>query len=319
MRFGISTLTRELYTNREAYLKVAGAAERAGFDFISVNDHLIVPATLDSAYPYTQGGVWSASEHGHCFDQLVTLAFIAGCTEKLRLLTSVMVVPHRPAIATAKMLATIDVLSNGRLILGVGAGWMQEEFKLLGAPFEDRGRATDEYIEAFKELWTKERPSYSGKYVSFSDLIFAPKPVQEPHPPIWVGGESAAALRRTVKLGDAWYPGNNNQQKPMDTSARLAIGVAELRTLAKKSGRDPNSIGIALISQAPFEWSQQTIQDGTARRMFTGTSAQMADDAVALQGVGVGDVALRLGGSSLSASLEQIERFGKEVIARVQA
>lgn len=319
MRFGISTLSRGLYTSREAFLKVAQAAERAGFDFMSANDHLIVPAKLGSAYPYTQGGVWSASEHGHCFDQLATLAFIAGCTEKLRLLTSVMVVPHRPVIQTAKMLSTIDVLSNGRLILGVGAGWMQEEFKLLGAPFEDRGRATDEYIEAFKELWTKDRPSYKGKHVNFSDLIFAPKPIQKPHPPIWVGGESPAALRRTVKLGDAWYPGNNNQQKPMDTPARLAKGIAELRALSERSGRDPKSIGIALIAQSPFEWTEQKVQDGSTRRMFTGSSAQMAEDAVALTKVGVGDVALRAGGETLAESLERIDRFGREVIAKAKA
>ena len=318
MRFGISTLSRGIYTSREAFQKVAQAAEKAGFDFLSANDHIIVPAKLGSAYPYTQGGVWSASEHGHCFDQLATLAFVAGCTETLRLLTSVMVVPHRPVIQTAKMLATIDVLSNGRLILGVGAGWMEEEFKLLGAPFEDRGRATDEYIEAFKELWTKERPSYKGQHVDFDNLIFAPKPIQKPHPPIWVGGESPAAMRRTVKLGDAWYPGNNNQLKPLDTPARLAAGIAELHKLAEKSKRDPKTLGVTLIAQAPYGWTAETVQDGSARRMFTGSSSEMAADAVALAGIGVTDVALRLGGATLAEAIERTERFGAEVIAKAR-
>ena len=318
MRFGISTLSRGIYTSREAFQKVAQAAEKAGFDFLSANDHIIVPAKLGSAYPYTQGGVWSASEHGHCFDQLATLAFVAGCTETLRLLTSVMVVPHRPVIQTAKMLATIDVLSNGRLILGVGAGWMEEEFKLLGAPFEDRGRATDEYIEAFKELWTKERPSYKGQHVDFDNLIFAPKPIQKPHPPIWVGGESPAAMRRTVKLGDAWYPGNNNQLKPLDTPARLAAGIAELHKLAEKSKRDPKTLGVTLIAQAPYGWTAETVQDGSARRMFTGNSSEMAADAVALAGIGVTDVALRLGGATLAEAIERTERFGAEVIAKAR-
>ena len=319
MQFGISTLSRGLMTNRAAYMAVAQAAERAGFAFMSVNDHIIVPAKLGSAYPYTQGGVWSASEHGHCFDQLAAIAFLAGCTTHLKLLTSVMVVPHRPVIQTAKMLATIDVLSKGRLILGVGAGWMEEEFKLLGAPFADRGAATDEYLEAFKQLWTADRPSYSGKHVTFDNLIFAPRPIQPGGPPIWVGGESAAALKRTVKLGTGWYPGNNNQQSPMDTPARLKSGIARLHKVANEAGRDPKSIDIGLIVQSPFDWQRQDTQDKSARRMFTGTSADMRGDATAMAEAGVGHVALRLDGATVSEALARIERFGAEVIQKSPA
>ncbi len=314
MHYGISTLSRGLFTSREVFMAVAQAAERAGFAFMSVNDHIIVPGNLGSAYPYTVGGVWSASEHGHCFDQLAALAFIAGCTSRLRLLTSVMVVPYRPVIQTAKMLSTIDVLSNGRLILGVGAGWMEEDFRLLGAPFKERGAATDEYIEAYKELWTAERPAYKGKHVDFADVIFAPKPIQKPNPPVWVGGEGAAAMRRTVKLGDGWYPGNNNQKSPFDTPGRLKGGIATLGQVAEKAGRDPASIDIGLIVQGPFEWAAQRTQDGTARRMFTGSSADMREDGAALAGVGVGHVALRLGGETIAEAVGRIERFGAEVI-----
>lgn len=314
MKFGISTLTRGLCTSRQAYQAVARAAERAGFDFMSVNDHVIVPTELDSAYPYTPGGTWSAAGHGHCFDVITTLAFLAGVTEKLRLLSSVMVVPHRPPILTAKMLATLDVLSEGRLILGVGAGWMQEEFRLLGAPFEDRGRATDEYIEAFKSLWTSDKPAYAGKHVNFSGLVFAPQPVQKPHPPIWVGGESPAALRRTAKLADAWYPGNNNQTKPMDTPARLANGIGDLRRAVEAARRAPDAVGVALIVQSPFDWTPQKILDGSARRMFTGSAADMKADAAALGQVGVGHVNIRLDAPSVAAAVEKIERFGAEVI-----
>jgi probable F420-dependent oxidoreductase len=318
IEFGLSTLSRGVLVSREAYAAVAQAAERAGFGFLSVNDHIIVPAKLGSAYPYTQGGAWAAAEHGHCFDQLATLAFLAGSTSKLRLLTSVMVVPHRPAISTAKMLATIDVLSGGRLIVGVGSGWMKEEFDLLGASFEERGAATDEYIEAFKALWTEERPAYRGKHVAFADVIFEPKPIQKPHPPIWVGGESPAALRRTVKLGDVWYPGNNSQTKPLDTPDRLRAAITGLGQLAATAGRDPASIAVSLIVQNPFEWTAQKIQDGSARRLFTGTSAEMATDADALSRVGVRHIALRLGGSSVSEAVERIDRFSREVIAKVR-
>ena len=317
MNFGLSTLTRGVFTTRENYVAVAKAAERAGFDFLSVSDHLIVPESFKSLYPYAQGGVFGAAEHGHCFDQLATIAFLSGCTERLRLLTSVLVVPHRPPMLTAKMLATIDVLSNGRLIVGAGAGWMREEFALLGAPFEDRGQATDEYLEAFLELWTKDQPSYKGKHVSFSDVLFYPKPKQKPHPPIWIGGESGPAMRRAVKFGDAWYPGSNSQTKPLDTPSRLAIGVADLKRASEAAGRDPATIDLALLVQTHFEWVPRKVQDGSARRMFTGSSADMAADAAALSALGTRHVALRLGGDTVEESIERIERFGAEVIAKL--
>jgi probable F420-dependent oxidoreductase len=314
MKFGLSTVTRGIFTTRENYMAVAKAAERAGFDFLSVSDHLIVPGTLRSRYPYTQDGAFGAAEHGHCFDQLATIAFLAGCTERLRLLTSVLVVPHRPVMLTAKMLATIDVLSKGRLIVGAGAGWMKEEFGLLGVPFEDRGSVTDEALAAFRELWTKDSPAYNGKHVAFSDVLFYPKPLQKPHPPIWVGGESPAALRRTIKFADAWYPGNDSQTRPLDTPARLAAGVADLRRACEAAGRDPATLGLALLVQDFFEWSSQKTLDGSARRLFTGTSADMAADAAALSQIGFTHVALRLGGSSVEEAVARIERFGAEVL-----
>jgi probable F420-dependent oxidoreductase len=316
MKFGLSTLTRGLLTTREAYQAIAKAAEGAGFDFLSVSDHVVVPATLKSAYPYAVGGVFGAAEHGHCLDQLATIAFLAGSTERLRLLTSVLVVPHRPALLAAKLLATIDVLSNGRLIMGAGAGWMKEEFALLNLPFEARGSVTDEYLEAFRELWTKDRPVYSGKHVRFAELLFYPKPLQRPHPPIWIGGESPAARRRAIKFADAWYPGNNNQRRPLDTPTRLAAAVAALRAECEQAGRDPGQIGISLLVQDPFQWSAQKTQDGSGRRLFTGASSEMIADAGELAAIGVGHVAVRLGGQSIADAVGRIERFGAEVIAK---
>lgn len=317
MKFGLSTLTRGLLTTREAYQAVAKAAEGAGFDFLSVSDHIVVPAELKSAYPYAAGGLFGAAEHGHCLDQLATIAFLAGSTERLRLLTSVLVVPHRPAILAAKLLATIDVLSKGRLIVGAGAGWMREEFALLDLPFEARGSVTDEYLEAFRELWTKDRPVYSGKHVRFADLLFYPKPLQQPHPPIWIGGESPAALKRAIRLADAWYPGNNNQRRPLDTPARLAAAIAALRVDCEQAGRDPGQLGISLLVQDPFEWSAHKTQDGSGRRLFTGSADEMVGDAGALAAIGVGHVAVRLGGQSIAEAVARIERFGAEVIAKL--
>jgi probable F420-dependent oxidoreductase len=313
MRFGVTTATRGIFATRKAYMGVAQAAERLGYDFIAVNDHVVVPSGIDSKYPYSDSGAWSGASVGYCFDQLATIAFLAGCTEKLRLLTSVMVVPHRHPVLAAKMLSTADVLSEGRLILGVGAGWMKEEFDLLGAPFAGRGKATDEYIQGFKELWTKDKPKFSGEFVNFDNVLFEPKPVQKPYPPIWVGGESKPAMRRVVRHGDAWEPGTNNPANRLDTVARLKAAIGELHGMAAAEKRDPASIGVAVSVQWPVSWSEEKATDGS-RRMFTGSAAAMADDAAALASLGVAHVSLQLPTNDLAETHERIERFSKDVI-----
>ena len=317
MKFGLGTVTRGIFTNRETFMTVAKAADRSGFDFLAVTDHLIPPKVQVSKYPYTIGGAMVGMDEGHCFDQLTTIAFLAACTERLKLLTSVMVVPHRPAVLAAKMVATIDVLSKGRLILGVGSGWMREEIETLGAPFEARGKLTDETLAAFKELWTKDDPSFDGTHVKFANVVFQPKPIQKPHPPIWIGGESKAAIRRTIQFADAWYPGNNSQTQPLDTPERLGAGIAHVKQACKTAGRDPASLGVGLLVQNYFEWGDHKTNDGSARRLFTGTSAQMAQDARALEKIGVGHVTLRLGGNSAAEAVERLERFATEVIGAV--
>jgi probable F420-dependent oxidoreductase len=315
MKFGLGTVTRGIFTNPDTYKAVAIAGEMAGFDFLAVTDHLIPPKVPVTPYPYTVSGAMVGMDEGHCFDQLTTIAFLAACTQKLRLLTSVMVVPHRPPVLTAKMLATIDVLSKGRLILGIGAGWMKEEIETLGAPFEARGKLTDETLAAFKELWTKDDPVFNGTHVKFSNVVFQPKPVQKPHPPIWIGGESKAAIRRTVQFADAWYPGNNSQTRPLDTPERLGAGIADVKAACAAAGRDPKTLDVGLLVQNHFEWGNHKTNDGSARRMFTGTSAQMAEDARALEKIGVSHVTLRLGGNSAAEAVEHIDRFAREVIA----
>jgi probable F420-dependent oxidoreductase len=168
------------------------------------------------------------------------LSFIAARTQKARLLTSVMVLPHRGPVLTAKMLASINVLSGGRLIVGCGVGWMQEEFEAIGAPpFDERGDVADEYIRVFRELWTSDNPTFDGRYASFSDIKLGPRPVQKPHSPIWIGGESPRALRRAARLGDGWYPIGTNSTYPVDTPERVSYALARLRHYAEEAGRDP--------------------------------------------------------------------------------
>ena len=247
-----------------------------------------MPRDIASRYPYSESGEWAARTAGECLDQLSTLAFLAGRTERLRLLTSVMVVPQRHPVLTAKMLATIDVLSSGRLIVGCGVGWMKEEFEALGAPpFAERGRATDEYLDALKALWTQDAPKFRGKHVSFDDIIFAPKPVAKPHPPIWIGGESAVALKRTVRVGDGWYPASNNPQHRLDTPERLGDGVC--RAAARRRGRGARSPDHRRRLPRALARGLDRAEDRRRRTPPASRAARadMAADAAALAGVGV--------------------------------
>ena len=164
MKIGFSLPTRGPITSPDNMAKLVERAEELGFDLISVSDHVVIPRAIDSTYPYSATGQWHGDASGDCLEQLTLLTYVAARTKKLRLLTSVMVLPQRPPVLTAKMLASLDVLSNGRLIYGVGAGWMREEFDALGAPeFDERGKVTDDYLRAFKELWTNEQPAYAGR------------------------------------------------------------------------------------------------------------------------------------------------------------
>jgi len=193
-----------------AIASIAKLGDRLGFFCMVMPDHVLQPNKVSSSYPYSvTGDILEAGQSGdgEWPEQITTLAYLAGLTERIRLVTSVMIIPYRHPILTAKMLSTLDLLSKGRLILGAGVGWMEEEFELLNAePYANRGAVTDEYLQAFIELWTKDDPKFEGQYVNFSDITFLPKPVQKPYPPIWIGGQSKPAIRRAASLGDAWHP-----------------------------------------------------------------------------------------------------------------
>jgi probable F420-dependent oxidoreductase len=318
MKFGVNTSPRGLMTSREAYMTVAQAAEAFGFDFLSVSDHVVVPRANDSDYPYSEDAVWSGGASGFSFEMLTAITFLAGCTERIKLLSSVMVVPHRPALLSAKMLASMDLLSNGRIMCGVGAGWLREEFEALETkPFDARGKVTDEFVEAMKELWTSETPTYDGEFVKFSNITFLPKPVQKPHIPIWVGGESAPALRRTARLGDVWYPGSGNPKWRLDTPERLQARIAKLHELAEKEGRDPASIGIAYLFFGPVSFEAQPGFD-TPRRLFSGSAADMAADVAALKACGVSHINLTFAGETTAEMKHTMQRFQEDVAVLVK-
>src|SRR5216684_1574983 len=246
MQFGFNAPTAVPLSATVPLTKLVMEGEAMGFDYATLSDHVVIPTDIQAIYPYSSTGEFPAGARAERHEQLIEVAFLAAKTTRLRLITSVMVVPHRPAVLTAKMLSTIDVLSGGRLTLGIGAGWLKEEFEAIEAPdFAQRGKVTDEYIKAFLELWTNSKPRFAGEHVHFDNIVFEPKPVQKPHPPIWVGGESGPALRRTARLGDAWYPIGTNPAHLLDSLPRYRAGIERLRRLTREAGRDPSKMGLA--------------------------------------------------------------------------
>src|SRR5437660_1351613 len=232
MQFGFNLPNSGALAAPEIMARVAREGEALGFDYLTVTDHVVLPDSAEPGYPYSESGAFYSIDSAHRHEMLALAAYLAGITSRLRLVLAVLVVPHRPAVLAAKMLATIDVLSGGRLVVGIGAGWLQAEFEAaVTTPFAARGAVTDEYLRAFRELWTEEEPRLDGDWVKFDRIIFESKPVQKPYPPIWVGGESPPALRRAARLGDAWYPIGSNNRHLLDTLPRYRAGIDRLRRL----------------------------------------------------------------------------------------
>ena len=316
MEFGLTIPNRGPLATPEAIRAVAAKAEESGFVRLAIPDLIVVPTSYASRYPYDVSGKL-AGYSGNCLEQLVLMTHVAAVTRKARILSAVMVVPRRPAVFTAKAVATMDVLSGGRIDLGVGAGWLREEFEAVGAPdFDARGRVTDEFLEAFKTLWTAEAPSMAGEYAAFDGIVFDPKPVQRPHPPIWIGGESGPALRRAARHADVWFPIGANPRHPLDTPARFAAGVARMRAEAEKIGRDPAAIELAFSAT----WYREDLSrhnDEGERFILTGSDEQVAEDAAALRDIGVTRLMFNFLRPSLEEAFAAIDRFRENVVARL--
>jgi probable F420-dependent oxidoreductase len=311
MKFGFYLPNHGPTARPEPLAAIARKGDELGFYCMVAGDHILVPDSIDSPYPYTVGGEFPGGATGEYFEQLTLLTYLAGITQQIRLVPSVMIVPHRPPLLAAKILATLDVLSRGRLTLGVGVGWMEEEFKALGAPpFAERGAVTNEYLQAFKELWTSDNPSFEGKYCQFANLKFSPKPVQQPHPPIWVGGHSRAAIRRAARLGNGWHPVGAIPAVPMEPE-ELAQNVALLHRYAEQAGRDASDLDVSM--KAPLYDTGPN--PAGPRRRFSGTTEQILQDVQTYADVGVTHLIFDIRGSDLSQALERLEWFAREIMA----
>ncbi len=297
--------------------RIARQGEALGYDYLTLTDHIVLPNLKAPGYPYSESGEFFGDGPQRRHDQLTAAAYIAAETRRIRMVLAVMVAPYRPAVLAAKMLATIDVLSGGRLTVGIGAGWLEAEFDAVAVtPFAARGAVTDEYIGAFRTLWTEERPRLDGQWVKFDEVLFEPKPVQQPHPPIWVGGESGPALRRAARLGDAWYPIGSNNRHLLDTLPRYRAGVARLRRFTAEAGRDPAKVALTYRIKRYGEAVPETASDGE-RRLFSGGDAEIIDDLRALRDLGVGAVDIDFERPDADAALVEMRRFKETVLDRL--
>ncbi len=235
---------------------------------------------------------------------------VAGATSRVRLGTTVLIVPYRQAVVTAKMVSTLDALSGGRVLLGVGAGWVAAESAMLGVPFAERGPMTDEYLRAMQELWTSPSPSFAGKYVRFDDLHFEPRPIQKPHPPIWVGGHGRASLRRAAEFGAAWHPINRSP-------AELRAGVAELARLSRARGR-ATPPALTLRNDVRILRSGETAPPSAhAGRVVAGEPAAVVEQIAELAACGVEELVLELLAADGRELDEQMATFAERVRPRL--
>ena len=232
MKFGLCLPNYGLATSPQAILQVAQAAEAAGYDSVWTTDHILVPQKYGQPY-------------GHLIEALMTLGYLAGVTQRVTLATSVIVLPQRDPILLAKQVAALDQLSGGRALLGVGVGWIEEEYRFLRTDFKQRGRIADEWLQVIRTLWTEKHPSFTGQWINFNDTTFEPKPIQAGGVPIHVGGRSDAAAHRAALWGDGWHPTNLEPEA-------LAQGVVKLRQWA---GERPVSVSmrghIAMAGHSP--------------------------------------------------------------------
>jgi len=303
LRFGVALPNYGPLASAENLVRLARRAEALGVDSIWVADHLVAPVSVDSVYPYDRRPDAKPGDMGvieQFYEPLTTLAFLAGATSRIRLGVSVYVMPYRNPVVTAKIVATLDALSGGRAILGVGVGWLREEFAALGQDPRRRGRTTDEYLEVCRRLWRDEVAAFDGREYRLPPVRTGPKPVQRPWPPIWVGGNSAAALERAIALGDGWHLIDLSPEE-VETS------VARLRERLAARGRDGAGFVVSLRKGILVRRA-----DRSDDKALYGTPAKIRRDRDAYARAGVGYLVSNL---RRAESVDDLERALEEASA----
>lgn len=270
--------------------EIAAMADQLGYHSLQVSDHVVLPAQVGSRYPYGAARAAAFQPETVYYEPIGLLGYLSGKTQHVRLGPSVLVLPYRQPVVAAKQLATIDALSGGRLFIGVGTGWMEEEFKILGSPpFAERGAITDEYIQAFRTLWRDDVPEFHGRYVEFPPLGARPQPAQRPGIPILVGGNTRPAIRRAVRLGDGWQP---LKLTPDDLSTSLAYLRRQAQTISRDLRGFEISLGLSLrMTKGPAE---RRPTEGDLETTLIGSAQQVIGSLQTYQSLGVTEVAFDL-------------------------
>jgi probable F420-dependent oxidoreductase len=255
MKFGLRYCNTGRYVDPANAVELVQAGEAAGFESAWTVDHVVVPDGYQSSYPYSDDGKMAGGRNDLPIpDPLIWMAYVAAATTRIKLATGILIVPQRNPVVTAKQVATLDVLSGGRVLLGIGVGWLGEEFAAIGVPFDDRGRRTDEYIAAMRELWSSDAPTFEGEFVKFTAAHCRPQPLNGAIP-IIVGGHSKAAARRAGRLGDGFFPARNAPAPLIELARQTAI----------ESGRDPDAIEITASLPDDFDQIPELAKAGVHR------------------------------------------------------
>ena len=278
---------------RDTLIALARRVEALGFDSVWASDHVVIPFEIRSRYPYNATGDFPLPPTTNFLEPLTALSLVAGVTERVRLGTTVLVLPHRHPVLAAKMLATLDHLAPGRVILGAGVGWMREEIELLGAPYDQRGAWTDEAIQIMRKCWRDERVSHRGRFFDIPEIGVAPKPAHKTIP-IWIGGHTPRAMRRVAELGEGWHAA-------FATPDVMRKGLVELKAACEKVGRNPAEVTLS-------------VRLGLAAKRPSG---EILEELKRLRDVGVSHVIVETRVTGVDDMTQLLDRFTNEVRAKL--